>query len=141
MAEMLLAGTTTFSDMYFFPEVVASLPRAPACAASSHSRCSTFRPAWGSGADEYISKGLALRDDCKSRDRVNVAFGPHAPYTVGPASLEKIATYAAELDMAYIFTCTKPRARCCRRWRPTANAPLTRCVASASSGRARSACT
>jgi 5-methylthioadenosine/S-adenosylhomocysteine deaminase len=100
MAEMLRAGTTTFSDMYFFPEVVASLAQGAGMRCQLSFPVFDFPTAWGSGADEYISKGLALRDDCKSRDLVNVAFGPHAPYTVGPASLEKVATYAAELDMA-----------------------------------------
>lgn len=99
MAEMLLAGTTTFSDMYFFPNVVAEV------AAEVGMRCQLAAPvfdfpsAWGSGADEYISKALALRDDCRGRDRIEVAFGPHAPYTVSQPALEKIGTYAAEADM------------------------------------------
>jgi 5-methylthioadenosine/S-adenosylhomocysteine deaminase len=100
IAEMLLAGTTTFSDMYFFPNVVAAV------AAEAGLRCQVacpifdFPSAWGSNSDEYISKALALRDDCKALDRVAVALGPHAPYTVSLPALEKIATYANELDMA-----------------------------------------
>ncbi len=99
LAEMLLVGTTTFSDMYFFPDVVAEV------ASRTGMRCQLASPvfdmpsAWGSGADEYISKALALRDHCKGRERITVAFGPHAPYTVALDKLEKIATYAAELDM------------------------------------------
>ena len=58
-----------------------------------------FPSAWGAGPDEYISKGLALHDNCRNRDRIHVAFGPHAPYTVSEPVLERIATYAAELDM------------------------------------------
>jgi 5-methylthioadenosine/S-adenosylhomocysteine deaminase len=100
MAEMLLSGTTTFSDMYFFPEVVANL------AADVGMRCQLTTPVfefpsvWGSGPDEYISKCLALRDDCKNRSKTHIAFGPHAPYTVALPTLERIATFAAELDMA-----------------------------------------
>ena len=100
IAEMLLAGTTTFSDMYFFPDAVAAV------AVETGVRCQLAAPvfdfptAWGSGADDYISKALALRDDCKARERISVAFGPHAPYTVAIAALEKIATFANELDMA-----------------------------------------
>jgi 5-methylthioadenosine/S-adenosylhomocysteine deaminase len=98
-AEMLLSGTTTFSDMYFFPEEVAAV------ASATGLRCQVAGPvfdmpsAWGSGTDEYISKTLALHDACKSRERVSVAFGPHSPYMVTEAGLVKIATYAAELDM------------------------------------------
>jgi 5-methylthioadenosine/S-adenosylhomocysteine deaminase len=100
MAEMLRAGTTTFSDMYFFPRSWPPSPLGCRHALPAHHPCSTFRPPGAAAPDEYISKGLALRDDCKSRDLVNVAFGPHAPYTVGPAEPGAVATYAAELDMA-----------------------------------------
>jgi 5-methylthioadenosine/S-adenosylhomocysteine deaminase len=100
MAEMALAGTTTFSDMYFFPEIVADLCDAAGMRCQLAFPVFDFPTAWGSGADEYISKGLSLRDSCKHRERVTVAFGPHAPYTVSEANLIKVATYAAELDMA-----------------------------------------
>jgi 5-methylthioadenosine/S-adenosylhomocysteine deaminase len=100
MAEMLLSGTTTFSDMYFFPEEVALLSDETGLRCQLSFPVFEFPTAWGSGADDYISRGLALRDDCKRRPLVQVAFGPHAPYTVSEGSLRKIATYAAELDMA-----------------------------------------
>ena len=99
MAEMLLAGTTTFSDMYFFPDVVAELARQTGLRCQLAAPVLDFPSAWGQGADEYISKALRLRDECRDRERVGVAFGPHAPYTLARDKLEKIATYAAELDM------------------------------------------
>jgi len=98
VAEMIRAGTTTFSDLYFFPN---------ACAATAQRlgmRCQItfpifdFPSAWGQDADDYIRKGLALRDDFKHSALVTVVFGPHAPYTVCEANLAKIATLAAELD-------------------------------------------
>ncbi len=98
-AEMIRAGTTAFSDMYFFPEATA------AAAQKAGMRCQItfpifdFPTAWGSGPDEYISKGLRLRDDLKHRELVSVVFGPHAPYTVSRPVLERIATLAAELDL------------------------------------------
>ena len=99
IAEMILAGTTTFSDMYFFPDAVADIVSEAGIRCQLAAPVFDFPSAWGSGADDYISKALALRDDCKTRDRITVAFGPHAPYTVSKAALEKIATFAAELDM------------------------------------------
>lgn len=99
MAEMLLSGTTTFSDMYFFPEVVAALCTKSGMRAQLTTPVFEFPTAWGDGADDYISKSLALRDDCKNLDRLSIAFGPHSPYTVAESSLEKVALYAAELDM------------------------------------------
>lgn len=99
MAEMLLSGTTTFSDMYFFPEVVAALCRQVGMRAQLATPVLDFATAWGDGADQYISKSLALRDECKNYERLSVAFGPHSPYAVSVATFEKIALFAAELDM------------------------------------------
>jgi 5-methylthioadenosine/S-adenosylhomocysteine deaminase len=99
IAEMIRSGTTTFTDMYFFPDVVA------ATAEHLGMRCQIafpvldFPTAWAQNGDEYISKGLALRDDVKHSELVTVGFGPHAPYTVSEPNLAKVATYAAELDM------------------------------------------
>ena len=100
MAEMILAGTTTFSDMYFFPDEVAALSERVGLRCQLSCPVFDFPSAWGSGADDYISRTLALRDEYRDRPRVNVAFGPHAPYTVSRDNLAKVATFAAELDMA-----------------------------------------
>jgi 5-methylthioadenosine/S-adenosylhomocysteine deaminase len=142
MAEMLRAGTTTFSDMYFFPEVVASLAQGAGMRCQLSFPVFDFPTAWGSGADEYISKGLALRDDCKSRDLADTSpSAPTRPTRSARRALRRWRPTRQNWTWRYRFTCTKPRARYCRRWRPTVNAPLTPCVASASWGRARSACT
>jgi cytosine/adenosine deaminase-related metal-dependent hydrolase len=49
--------------------------------------------------DGYLQKGLALRDDWIDHPLANFCMAPHAPYTVGDRSLEKVATYAAQLDL------------------------------------------
>ncbi|MBT4518757.1 MAG: TRZ/ATZ family hydrolase [Halieaceae bacterium] len=100
IAEMIRAGTTTFSDMYFFPDICAQV------ASDVGMRCQItfpvldFPTVWAQHADEYIRKGLALRDDVKHNDLITVGFGPHSTYTVSQASLAKVATLAAELDIA-----------------------------------------
>ncbi|MDX5298070.1 MAG: amidohydrolase family protein, partial [Gammaproteobacteria bacterium] len=43
-------------------------------------------------------KGLALRDQYKDSRYVQIAFGPHAPYTVSDEPLTRVATLAAQLD-------------------------------------------
>jgi 5-methylthioadenosine/S-adenosylhomocysteine deaminase len=98
IAEMLRAGTTTFSDMYFFPNIVAALSQRLGMRCQITFPIFDFPTAWGLDADDYISKGLALRDDFKHSELINVVFGPHAPYTVSQENLAKIATLAAELD-------------------------------------------
>lgn len=99
MAEMLLSGTTCYSDMYFFPDAVAETNAEAGLRCQLAAPVFDFPTAWGNGPDEYISKVLELRDEYKNQPLITVAFGPHAPYTVSVPTLEKIAIYAAELDM------------------------------------------
>ncbi|KMQ73898.1 TRZ/ATZ family hydrolase [Marinobacter subterrani] len=82
MAEMLRTGTTTFSDMYFFPEIAAQV----ACDAGMRAQICfpllDFPTIWGSGPEEYLSKGAAFIDTWKNDGYIMPAIGPHAPYTV-----------------------------------------------------------
>jgi len=97
IAEMIQSGTTCFSDMYFFPEVTAET----AIQSGIRTRISfpiiEFPSAWGQGVEEYIHKGLALRDHYKTNPLTEVVFGPHSPYTLENASLERIAMLSEEL--------------------------------------------
>lgn len=98
MAEMIKSGTTCFADMYFYPEQTAQL------AQQAHMRSQITFPvldlptAWGQGPDDYFAKGLALHDNFRSSSLVRIGFGPHAPYTLSDAPLQKIAILAQELD-------------------------------------------
>lgn len=98
MAEMLLSGTTCFADMYFFPETAAEAVHQSGMRAQIAFPILQFPTPWGSGPDDYIEKGLNLRDSYRSHERINIAFGPHAPYTVDDDSFRKIATLAEELQ-------------------------------------------
>jgi 5-methylthioadenosine/S-adenosylhomocysteine deaminase len=100
IAEMLRSGTTTFSDMYFFPEATAEVIRKSGIRAQLSFPIFDFPCAWGSGPDEYLRKGLALLDEYKHSELISIAFGPHAPYTVGDKTLQRVVTLAAELDAA-----------------------------------------
>lgn len=98
IAEMLRGGTTLFSDMYFFPNQAAEAAHQAGMRAQIVFPVFDMPSAWGRDANEYIHKGLEVRDAFKSSRYVEVGFGPHAPYTVGDEALGKIAMYAAELD-------------------------------------------
>lgn len=96
--EMLRSGTTCFSDMYFFPESTAQAAADAGIRAQIAFPVFDFPSAWGQGPEDYLRKGLQLRDDFKHSERIQVVFGPHAPYTVGDEALGQVATLAAELD-------------------------------------------
>ncbi len=100
IAEMLRSGTTTFSDMYFFPNIVAKTASEAGMRVQITFPVFDFPTIWGQDPDDYIRKGLTVRDDFKHSELVNVVFGPHAPYTVNDEALKKVAMLAAELDIA-----------------------------------------
>lgn len=87
MAEMLRTGTTTFSDMYFFPEIVAQIAHDSGMRAQVCFPLLDFPTVWGAGPEEYLSKGEALINAWKDSSYIMPAIGPHAPYTVSDAPL------------------------------------------------------
>jgi len=99
IAEMLKAGTTTFSDMYFFPEVAAKEAKEAGIRAQFVCPVLDFPTVWGSGPEEYLEKSLALAIEYAEDPIIQVGFGPHAPYTVSDAPLLNIKELAIEHDI------------------------------------------
>lgn len=98
IAEMFATGTTCFADMYFFPDVVATVARQARIRAQIAFPILEFATPWARTADECLHKGLAVYDEHHGDPMLRIAFGPHAPYSVADATFERIATYAAELE-------------------------------------------
>jgi 5-methylthioadenosine/S-adenosylhomocysteine deaminase len=96
-AEMLRGGVTCFNDMYYFPE--AALEAALECGirASLGIIVFDFPSAYASDPDDYLAKGLALRDRWREHPLLSFCLAPHAPYTVSDASFRKVATIAGEV--------------------------------------------
>jgi 5-methylthioadenosine/S-adenosylhomocysteine deaminase len=94
MAEMIRSGTTCFADMYFFPEVACDAVTKAGMRAQITFPILDFPTAWGSGPDEYFSKGQQLLKDQHDNPRITVGFGPHAPYTVSDEPFKKIVELA-----------------------------------------------
>ncbi|VAW60441.1 S-adenosylhomocysteine deaminase; Methylthioadenosine deaminase [hydrothermal vent metagenome] len=99
IAEMLRSGTTCFNDMYFFPEVTARLARDIGIRACIGLIAVDFPSAWASNADEYINKGLQLRDHFRSDSLIHTPFAPHAPFSVSDEPLKRIRMLADEMDL------------------------------------------
>ncbi|MDG1937859.1 MAG: TRZ/ATZ family hydrolase [Pseudomonadales bacterium] len=98
IAEMLLSGTTCFSDMYFFPDATAAVAEKLGMRAQINFPIFEMASAWAQNAEEYFDKGLALSDEYRYSPLINTAFGPHAPYTVSDSSFERIVMLAEEID-------------------------------------------
>jgi len=99
VAEMLMSGTTCFSDMYFFPEETARVCRHVGMRAVVGLILIDFPTVYAQDPDEYLHKGLALHDELRGDELVRTAFAPHAPYTVSDAPLAKLRTLSAELGL------------------------------------------
>jgi 5-methylthioadenosine/S-adenosylhomocysteine deaminase len=98
-AEMLLGGTTCFNDMYFFPEATLDAALEAGIRASLGAIVIEFPSAYAADPDDYLQKGLALRDRYRDHPLLSFCIAPHAPYTVSDASFRKVAKLAAELDV------------------------------------------
>jgi len=99
IAEMLRSGTTTFNDMYFFPEATAKVVEDTGIRASLGMIIIDFPSNWANGPDEYFRKGLELHDKYKSHPLITTCFAPHAPYTVGDDPLKKILVLSEQLEV------------------------------------------
>lgn len=97
--EMLKGGTTCMNEMYFFPEAAARAALSVGMRASLGMVVIDFPTAYASDPDDYLAKGLALRDSLRHEPLLSFCLAPHAPYTVGDAAFEKIVRYAEELGL------------------------------------------
>ena len=98
LADLLLGGTTTLADQYFFPEVTATAIDRAGMRALLTFPVIDLKTAWARDAEECINRGLALRDQYRDHDRIEVGFGPHSTYMLSEQSLSKVAMLAEELD-------------------------------------------
>jgi 5-methylthioadenosine/S-adenosylhomocysteine deaminase len=98
-AEMLRGGVTCFNDMYFFPAAALEAAQQAGMRVALGMIVFDFPSAYGADPDDYLAKGLALRDQWHENPLVSFCLAPHAPYTVSDATFGKVAKLAAEVDV------------------------------------------
>ena len=98
-AEMIRGGITCFNDMYFFPDASLEAALAAGMRSAQGMIVIEFPSAYASDAADYLRRGLELRDRYRDESLASFCLAPHAPYTVADASLRKVSTLAAELDI------------------------------------------
>jgi 5-methylthioadenosine/S-adenosylhomocysteine deaminase len=98
IAEQLKGGITCFSDMYFFPKVACERVHNSGMRAQITVPVLDFPIPGARNCDESLHIGIELFNDLAHHDRIKIALGPHAPYTVSDENLEKIRVIADELD-------------------------------------------
>jgi 5-methylthioadenosine/S-adenosylhomocysteine deaminase len=98
-AEMLRGGVTCFNDMYFYPEAAARAALAAGMRAALGIIVIEMPSSYAADAQDYLSKGLATRDDLKHEPLLSFCIAPHAPYSVSDKTFERIAMLQGELEL------------------------------------------
>lgn len=98
-AEMLRGGITCFNDMYFFPQAAAKAAQELGMRAAIGLITIDFPTTYASDTDDYLAKGMSVRDELRESPLLSFCLAPHAPYTVGDRSFAKVLTLAEQCDM------------------------------------------
>ncbi|HJV92843.1 MAG TPA: TRZ/ATZ family hydrolase [Azonexus sp.] len=98
-AEMLRGGITCFNDMYFYPEAAATAATELGMRAMLGITALEFPTPYASDADDYLDKGLAVRELWRDHPLIGFCLAPHAPYTVSDRSFERILTLSEQLNL------------------------------------------
>lgn len=98
-AEMLRGGVTTCNDMYFYPEATAEAFTRVGLRGVLGITVIDFPSQYAADADDYLRKGLAVRDAWRDHPLIHFTLAPHAPYTVSNRTFEQIGALADELEL------------------------------------------
>jgi 5-methylthioadenosine/S-adenosylhomocysteine deaminase len=98
-AEMLKGGITCFNDMYFYPDATATAASELGMRAMIGIATLEFPTPYASDADDYLNKGLSVREKWLDDRLIGFCLAPHAPYTVSDTTFERVQTLAAQLNL------------------------------------------
>ena len=98
-AEMLRGGITCFNDMYFYPKAAAEAAIACGMRAAIGLITVDFPTPYASDADDYLAKGLAVRDGLINEPLLSFCLAPHAPYTVNDRNFTQSLTLAEQCEI------------------------------------------
>jgi 5-methylthioadenosine/S-adenosylhomocysteine deaminase len=98
--EMIQGGTTSFVDMYFYPDVIASVVDTCGLRATISAPMIDFPSPGFKGWEDSYAAGVEFVKRWKGKHpRITPALAPHAPYTVVPEHLKQAFETAKELDV------------------------------------------
>ncbi|RLB11840.1 MAG: S-adenosylhomocysteine deaminase [Deltaproteobacteria bacterium] len=110
-AEMIMSGTTTFCDMYFFEDEVAKAAKEAGMRCLISEGLFDFpSPNYGSNIEDGYRYTRWLIEKWKDDPLVNVAVGPHTPYTCSEEILRKSKEIAEEYNVPIIIHLAETKA-------------------------------
>lgn len=90
--EMLKAGVTTYTDMYFFEDSAALAAKKTGIRAVIGAGVVDFPTVSGKTADDYLKKAERLLEDWKNDELIKPCIAAHSAYACCPETLKKIKT-------------------------------------------------
>ena len=97
--EMIRGGTTTFVDMYFYPDEIAAVVERCGLRAVVAAPHIDYPSPGFKGWDDSFAAAVDFVTRWRGRHpRITPAFAPHAPYTVSPEHLRATVEKAEQLD-------------------------------------------
>lgn len=105
MAEMIRAGTTCFNDIYFFPGEMAKVALEVGMRAIIGLPLLDQPTCWARDFDEYLRKGLEVRDRFGDAPLVRFTLAPHAPYSVCDENLEQVGAISRDEGLKVHLHC------------------------------------
>ncbi len=98
--EMLRGGTTTFVDMYYYPDAIADVVERCGMRALISATVIDQRSPDAESAADSLQKGVGFIERWKDRNpRITPIFGPHANYTLDAGQLRRTRAAALELGV------------------------------------------
>jgi 5-methylthioadenosine/S-adenosylhomocysteine deaminase len=95
--EMIRGGTTTFVDMYYYPDVIAGVVESCGLRAYISATVIGQRSPDAEGAEDSVAKGLGFIERWQGKNsRITPIFGPHANYTLNEEQLRATRVAANE---------------------------------------------
>lgn len=127
IAEMLLGGTTCFSDQYFFPEIVAEAASEMHVRAVVGTPVIDFPTPWAANASECLAKGSDLvHDRFADHALITSCFAPHSVETVSDEAFSALRVMADQLDVRVQIHLHESRAEIDRSLAATGLRPMER---------------
>lgn len=97
--EMLKAGITTYSDMYFFEDASGNAAKKIGMRAVLGAGIVDFPTISGKNADEYLGKAEKFIEKWKKDELITPCIAPHSVYACGPDTLKKIKKIADKYNV------------------------------------------
>jgi 5-methylthioadenosine/S-adenosylhomocysteine deaminase len=85
--------------MYFYPGEAARAALDTGMRAALGLIVIDVPSAYATDADDYVAKGLAVRDVLREQQLLSFCMAPHAPYSVSDKAFSRLITLAEELDL------------------------------------------